>query len=76
MIMNHTSNFILISLSLSQVYATADNSSHAVIQHETRVNKADFVGSEGNLVSVAEDKALRMFNPQGEMVSLAGDMFF
>lgn len=51
------------------MYATADNSSIAVIQHETRVNQADFLGTEGQIITVCEDKALRLFNAKGEMVS-------
>jgi hypothetical protein len=50
------------------VYATSDNSVTAVLQHNSRVNQADFLGSEGAIVSVCEDKALRMFNAKGQMV--------
>jgi hypothetical protein len=52
----------------AKVYATADNSMTTVMQHNSRVNQADFVGTEGKMVSVCEDKALRMFNAKGEMV--------
>lgn len=58
------------------MYATADNSSLAVLQHESRVNQADFVGTEGNIVSVSEDKALRVFNSQGEMVGHVAHFYY
>lgn len=53
------------------MYDTSDNSVITVIRHNARVNQADFVGSEGRIVSVCEDKALRMFNAQGHMVKIA-----
>ena len=33
------------------------------------MNQADFFGSKGQMISVSEDKALRLFNAEGEMVS-------
>lgn len=61
--------YLLVFGKKIEVYATNDNTISANIEHAMRINQADFIGESGLVVTICEDKMLRLFNSGGQELS-------